>query len=105
LRCHGPPRPRGRPPPKLAQGRFFASPGARLVKLATQIAENSRGSRRRFSINASRAKLAQPLDLTLATHALAEMLLYKRKLVLVQGPVHEPRQQHIGYFVRCGIEW
>jgi hypothetical protein len=80
-------------------------PRTRLVKLATQIAENSRGARRCFSINASRAKLAQPLNLTLATHALAEMLLHKRKLVLVQGPVHEPRQQHIGYFVRRRIEW
>jgi hypothetical protein len=80
-------------------------PRARLVELAAQIAENSRGARRRFSIDASRAELAQPLDLALATHALAEMLLYKRKLVLIQGPVHEPRQQHIGYFVRRGIEW
>jgi hypothetical protein len=67
-------------------------PRTRLVKLSTQIAESSRGARRSFSIYASRAKLAQPLDLTLANHALAEMLLYKRKLVLVQGPVHEPRQ-------------
>jgi hypothetical protein len=80
-------------------------PGARLVELAAQIAENSRGARRRFSIDASRAELAQPLDLALATHALAEVLLYKRELVLLQCSVHEPRQQHIGHFVCRGIEW
>jgi hypothetical protein len=72
--------------------RFFASPRARLVELTAQIAENGRRARHCFSISASRTKLAQPLDLALATHARVEMLLYKRELVLLQGSVYEPRQ-------------